>query len=51
MKFFKWIKSLLQDTSRRDSIENFVASKHPKTTAEVEHWIQVYENKQRGWAL
>ena len=46
-----WIKSLFEDKSYQDSVEYFVASKHPQTTSEVEYWIRHYEQQQKnGWA-
>jgi hypothetical protein len=53
MKFLEWIKSLFTEQSYQDSIEHYVASKHPTTTAEVEHWVREYDQHQRngGWAL
>lgn len=46
-----WIKSLIQERSYQDSVEHYVASKNPTTTAEVEHWIRVYDQHQKGWSL
>lgn len=51
MKFVQWIKSLFVDRSYQDSVENYVASKYPKSTAEVEYWIRDYSNRQKEWAL
>ena len=54
MQFLKWIKSLFAQTSYQDDIEYFVKSKQPKSTAEVEYWVQYYtQNKHNngGWAL
>lgn len=51
MQLLKWIKSLFVEVSYRDSIEHFVASKNPTNTAEVEYWIRVYDQQQRGWSL
>ena len=52
MKFWNWIKSLFSMPSYRDGLECFVASKHPSNTAEVEYWIQYYQqNIAREWAI
>lgn len=51
MKFLEWIKSLFTDVSYQDDVDTFVTSKHPTTTAEVEYWIRVYDQRQREWAL
>ena len=51
MKLLKWIKSLFKETTYWDCIESFVASKNPQTIAEVEHWVRVYDQRQRNWAL
>jgi len=50
MKLLQWIKSLFAAPSYQDQLDSFVASKHPTTTSEVEHWIREYDNH-RGWAL
>ena len=51
----KQIKSLFTTRSYQDSVEYYVASKQPKSTAEVEYWIQHYTYHRRdsngGWAL
>ena len=51
MQLLKWIKSLFTEASYQDSIDYFIASKHPTSAAEVEHWIRVYDQTQKGWAL
>jgi len=48
---FGWIKSLIQERSYQDSVEYYVASKNPTTTAEVEYWIREYDQHQKGWSL
>jgi hypothetical protein len=48
---FKWIKSLFTEKSFQDSVEYYVASKHPKSTAEVEYWIRHYDQHRKEWAL
>lgn len=50
MKLLQWIKSLFAAPSYQAELERFVSSKHPTTTAEVEHWIRQYDT-QKGWAL
>ena len=50
----KWIKSLFAAKTYQDSIEYYVASKQPKSTAEVEYWVQYYtyhKHNTGGWAL
>jgi len=47
----QWVKSLLQERTYQDSVEYYVASKHPTSTAEVEYWIREYDQNQRGWSL
>lgn len=52
MQLLQWIKSLFSAPSYQDSLDSFVTSKHPHTTAEVEYWIQYYDqHKSKGWAL
>ena len=48
---FGWIKSLIQERSYQDSVEYYVASKHPTTTAEVEYWIREYDTHKKAWSL
>ena len=40
-----WIKNLFAQISYQDDIEHFVSSKQPKTTAEVEYWVQYYNQQ------
>ena len=52
MQLLKWIKSLFGASSYQDDLDSFITSKHPSTTAEVEHWIQQYSKRNHsGWAL
>ena len=51
MQLLQWIKSLFEDRSYQDSVEYFVASKNPKSTAEVEYWIRHYDQHRKEWAL
>jgi hypothetical protein len=51
MQLLKWIKSLFEGKSYQDSLEYFVASKRPTSTAEVEYWIQYYDQHKREWAI
>jgi len=48
---FGWIKSLFEDKSYQDSVEYYVASKHPQSTSEVEYWIRHYDQHRKEWAL
>jgi hypothetical protein len=50
MKLLQWIKSLFAAQSYQDQLDSFIASKHPTTTAEVEHWIRQYDTR-KEWAL
>ena len=53
-KLIEQIKSLFTTPSYQDDVEYYVMSKQPKSTAEVEYWIQHYtQNKHNtgGWAL
>lgn len=50
-KLLQWAKSLFQDRNYQDSVEHYVASKYPKSTAEVEYWIRDYDQQQKGWSL
>ena len=45
-----WIKSLVQERTYQDSVEYYVASKNPTTTAEVEYWIRKYDTR-KEWVL
>ena len=52
MQLLKWIKSLFGAASQQDALDAFITSKNPSTTAEVEYWIQYYDQRNsRGWAL
>ena len=52
MKLLQWIKSLFSGLSYQDSLDYFISSKSPCSTAEVEYWIQFYQqNIAREWAL
>lgn len=46
-----WITSLFPERTYQDSVDSYVASKNPTTTAEVEHWIRQYDLNQKGWSL
>ena len=50
-KLKEWIKSLFEDKSYQDHIDYYIASKNPKSTAEVEYWIRHYDQHQRGASL
>jgi hypothetical protein len=43
MKLLQWIKSLFTSSSYQGELDKFVASKHPTTPGEVEHWIREYD--------
>ena len=48
----KWIKSLFNTATYQDSVEYYVTSKQPKSTAEVEYWINYYnQQQQKKWAV
>ena len=51
MKLLQWIKSLFNAPSYQDNVEYYVASKQPKSTAEVEYWIREYDLRRKDWAL
>ena len=44
-----WIKNLFNGATHQGDLENFVASKRPTNTAEVEYWVTVYQQKNTGW--
>lgn len=46
-----WAKSLFQERTYQDSVEYYVASKNPTTTAEVEYWIREYDTHRKAWTL
>lgn len=50
MKLLQWITSLFAAQSYQDQLDTYIASKHPTTTAEVEHWIRQYDTR-KEWAL
>ena len=43
----EWIKSLFATPSYQDDVEYYVASKQPKSTAEVEYWIREYDQHKK----
>jgi len=51
MKILQWITSLVKSPSYQDSVEQYLAIKHPTSTAEVEYWIQQFNQKQKNWVL
>lgn len=51
MKLLQWIKSLFTAQSYQDQLDAYIASKHPTTTVEVEHWLRVYDQSQQGCSL
>ena len=53
-KLMEQIKNLFAERTYQDDVEYYVTSKNPKSTAEVEYWVQYYtQNKHNGggWAL
>lgn len=46
-----WVKSLLQTRTYQDSVEYYVASKQPKSTAEVEYWVRHYDQHRKEWGI
>jgi hypothetical protein len=48
MQLLQWIKSLFSAPSYQDRLDTFVASKNPRTTSEVEYWIQYFEHHTQG---
>lgn len=47
----QWAKSLFQERTYQDSVESYVASKQPKSTAEVEYWIREYDTHRKEWIV
>lgn len=43
MSLLKWIKSLFSEQSYQDSLDYFITSKRPTSTAEVEYWTRYYD--------
>jgi phage anti-repressor protein len=43
MKFLQWITSLFKEYSYQDSLDYFITTKQPKSTAEVEYWTRYYD--------
>jgi len=49
MQVLNWIKNLFSSQDLYQSrLEDFLSSKNPKTTAELEQWINYYQ-RQRGF--
>jgi hypothetical protein len=51
MQLLKLIKNLFTAKSYQDHVEYYVASKQPKSTAEVEYWIREYDQRCKEWVL
>jgi hypothetical protein len=51
MKLLQWIKSLFTAPSYQDQLDSFIASKCPKSTADVEYWLRAYSQNQNGLTL
>jgi hypothetical protein len=49
-QIFTWLKGLLTAPSYQGSVEQYIASKHPTSAAEVEHWIRQYDTR-KEWSL
>lgn len=47
MQLIGWIKSLFTERTYQDSVETFVLSKQPTSTAEVEMWVRYYDQHMR----
>jgi hypothetical protein len=47
----QWAKSLFTERTYQDSVEYYVASKHPKSTAEVEYWVREYDQHRKEWGI
>lgn len=43
-----WIKNLFRERTYKDSLEYFIESKSPKSTAEVEYWTRYYDQHSAG---
>jgi hypothetical protein len=48
MKIIKWIKSLFATPSYQESVDKFIASKQPKTIAEVDYWVNYFMQHRFG---
>lgn len=51
MLLMVWIKNLFRQRTYKDSLEYFIESKHPKSTAEVEYWTRYYDQHTTGSSL
>jgi hypothetical protein len=43
MKLLNWIINLFKERTYKDSLEYFISSKKPQSTAEVEYWTRYYD--------
>jgi hypothetical protein len=44
-KLSQLIKELFRVPSEQEVLDDFIASNHPKSVGEVEHWIKVYDQR------
>ena len=53
MQLLQWIKSLFSGQSYQDSLDSYISSKSPRSTAEVEYWQREYDKRQttQGWVV
>lgn len=51
MKLLQWIISLFAARSHQNDLNNFIASRHPTNTVEVEHLIRMYDQQQKRWPI
>ena len=41
----EFVKSVFTTSKFQDHIDAYIASKNPKSTAEVEYWLKAYQNE------
>ena len=51
LQFFKRLINRITANDYQQNIESYVASKHPKSTVEVEYWIQQYHYNRDRWFI
>lgn len=44
-----WTKSLFKTATYQNSLDAYIASKHPTSAAEVDHWIRTYDQQYRSF--
>lgn len=47
----KMLECIQRPATYGSELENYISSKNPTTTAEVEYWIRQYDQNQKGWSL